>query len=115
MVNCRRRNALRIGELDEDLSAKDYDQGKTDNGKNHARNIKNNSVDVCSHLSKVIENVECNGYNKRLLCLSELGCRCTKPRGKCGKCVLKSQATETCQIYKYFQKCEEYKLSNSLY
>ena len=94
MVNCRRRNALRIGELDEDLSAKDYDQGKKDNGMNQAMNAyssdlriiksKRNDCEVDPHLFAAIETSKCKECNMRYLCEEKQGCHCTKPGPKCG-------------------------------
>lgn len=86
MVNCRRRNALRIGELDEDLSAKDNDQGKIDNGMNQAMNVyssvlriiksRRNKCESDPLLSDVKKNCRCN---KRPFCKKQEDCHCTVP------------------------------------
>ena len=101
IVNCRRRNAPRIEELDEDLRAKDYDQGKRDNGMNQAMNaysrgdleiIKKeegiySEKYVCNILSKA---VELCGQSK--ICRLNGGqCRCRGGRAfntECRSCVL---------------------------
>lgn len=100
MVNCKRRNALRIEELDEY-----YDQGKIDNGMNQAMNAyprgdlprkkpQYSQKEVCDMLSTVIKKyhcpipAECN--NVKEICL--LGhCGCNSPLlgySPCTKCIL---------------------------
>ena len=109
MVNCRRLNGLRIGELDEDLSTKDYDQGKIDNGKKHARNAyfsdlrnikKYRKRDVCSLFSEAIKKNQCKGCNMRNFCHQELNCHCEDPGNACGRCVPNPQASIKNSLYK---------------
>ena len=104
MVNCRRRNALRIEELDEDLSAKDYDHRKRDNGMVKAMNAyssdlrtikRNTEKDSCSSVFEIWmqalnKSCLCNETrNKRVICQETMGlknCYCTRS-GNCDECV----------------------------
>ena len=103
MVNGRRSNALRIEELDEELSAKDYYQGKIDNRMNQATNayssylrtIKNKkgnfSVrEVCTILSEAVK--KCKKGDKRGMCQSHSDCWCSERDGDCPGCQLQEHA-----------------------
>ena len=89
MVSCRRRNALRIEELDEDLSAKDYDHGKRDNGMNaHSSDPCNTTFNA---LKEALEKeCRCINFNERVLCQEAMGidnCQCSYWGDyKCGDC-----------------------------
>ena len=100
MVNCRRHNALRIEELDEDLSAKDYDHGKRDNGMNKAMNayssdlrIMKRNEDKCSDAFEKLKTLlkkecPCMKYNTQVMCENASGlknCHCADS-DKCDKC-----------------------------
>ena len=55
IVNCRRRNILRIEKLDEDLGVKGYDHGKRENREKKTEEEKLFSVqDVCYMLSEAL-------------------------------------------------------------
>ena len=73
MVNCRRSNALRIEELDEDLSAEDYDHRKRDNGMNKAMNAYSSDL-------RIIKTTEdaCNEKFEELKDSLQTKCPCVK-------------------------------------
>ena len=102
MVNCRRRNALRIQELDEDLSTKDYDHRKRDNGMNKAMNAYSSDLrtiekkqDECKNFYETMiealkKDCSCNEtFNKRIICEDATriqNCHCTRSADSCGEC-----------------------------
>lgn len=100
MVNCRRHNALRIEELEEDLSAKDNDHGKGDNGMNKAMNAYSSDLriikreeDACSIAFEALKRLlkkecPCMKFNERVMCENATGlkhCHCTGSED-CVKC-----------------------------
>ena len=101
MVNCRRRNTLRIEELDEDLSAEDYDHRKRDNGMNKAMNAYSSDLriikttdDECNKKFKKLKTslkkkCPCVKFNMRVLCETATGledCHCDSSAESCGEC-----------------------------
>ena len=109
MVNCRRRNALRIEELDEDLSAKNYDHRKRDNGmamnaySSDLRIIEKEELkkDDCKIAFKTLmdelKNCSCHKtFNKRIMCETIKNCHCSGSGDSCDECEWK---VSRCLLY----------------
>ena len=109
LVNCRRRNTLRIEELDDNLSVKGYDHGKRESTMNQEMNAyfrrkegkrtfneKIYSVtDVCQMLSEAMS--KCKNNESEKICKATNSNEYRKPMMNCGCNRASPKLCDACQ------------------